>query len=75
MDLLVLLKVTQLCPTLCDHMDYIVHGILQAEYWSAELFSSSGDCPNPGIEPGSPALQADFFISRATREAQEYWSG
>ena len=21
-------KVTQLCPTLCDPMDYIVHGIL-----------------------------------------------
>ena len=29
------------------------------EYWSAELFSSSGDHPNPGIEPGSPTLQAD----------------
>ena len=24
------LKVTQLCPTLCDPVDYIVHGILQA---------------------------------------------
>ena len=23
-------KVAQLCPTLCDPMDYIVHGILQA---------------------------------------------
>ena len=23
-------KVTQLCPALCDHMDYIVYGILQA---------------------------------------------
>ena len=23
-------KVTLLCPTLCDAMDYIVHGILQA---------------------------------------------
>ena len=23
-------KVTQLCPSLCDPMDYIVHGILQA---------------------------------------------
>ena len=23
-------KVTQSCPTLCDPMDYIVHGILQA---------------------------------------------
>ena len=23
-------KVAQLCPTLCDPMDYVVHGILQA---------------------------------------------
>ena len=29
-------EVTQSCPTLCDPMDCIVHGILQArpEYWS-----------------------------------------
>ena len=27
------------------------------------------------MEPRSLALQADFFTSRATREAQEYWSG
>jgi len=28
-------KVAQLYPAFCDPMDYIVHGILQAEYWSA----------------------------------------
>ena len=28
--LLVKVKVTQSCPTLCDPMDYTVHGILQA---------------------------------------------
>ena len=28
-------------------------------YWSGLLFPSSGDLPNPGIEPGSSALQAD----------------
>ena len=27
-------KVIQLCLTLCDPMDYIVHEILQAKYWS-----------------------------------------
>ena len=27
-------KVAQSCPTLCDPVDYTVHGILQAEYWS-----------------------------------------
>ena len=29
------------------------------EYWNGELFPSPGDLPNPGIEPRSPALQAD----------------
>ena len=29
------------------------------EYWSGEPFPSPGDPPNPGIEPRSPALQAD----------------
>ena len=33
------------------------------EYWSGLPFSSPGDLPNPGIEPGSPALQADFLPS------------
>ena len=28
-------------------------------YWSGLPFPSPGDCPNPGIEPGSPVLQAD----------------
>ena len=29
------------------------------EYWSGLPFPSLGDLPNPAIEPGSPALQAD----------------
>ena len=29
------------------------------EYWSGQPFPSPGDLPNPGIEPRSPALQAD----------------
>ena len=29
------------------------------EYWSGYPFPSPGDLPNPGIEPSSPALQAD----------------
>ena len=36
-------------------------GILQysAEYRSGRPFLSPGDLPDPGIKPGSPALQAD----------------
>ena len=30
------------------------------EYWSGKPFPSPGDVPNPGIEPWSPSLQADF---------------
>ena len=29
------------------------------EYWSGQPFPPPGDLPNPGIEPRSPALQAD----------------
>jgi len=29
------------------------------EYWSGWPFPSPGDLPEPGIEPGSPALQVD----------------
>ena len=34
-------------------------GSPRQEYWSELPFTSSGDLPNPGIEPGLPALQAD----------------
>ena len=33
------------------------------EYWSGLPFPSPGDIPDPGIEPGSPALQADTLQS------------
>ena len=33
------------------------------EYWSGLPFPSPGDRPNPGIEHGSPALQADSLPS------------
>ena len=29
------------------------------EYWNGLLFLPPGDLPDPGIKPGSPALQAD----------------
>ena len=33
------------------------------EYWSGLPFPSPGDLPDPGIEPGSPVLQADSLLS------------
>ena len=38
-------------------------GFSRQEYWSGLPFPSPGDLPDPGIEPGSPALQADALSS------------
>ena len=35
------------------------------QYWSGLQFPSSGDLPDPGIVPRSPALQADSLPSEA----------
>ena len=32
------------------------------EYWSGLSFPSPGDLPDPGVNPGSPALQADALL-------------
>ena len=49
-----------------------IHGIpsmefSKQEYWSGLSFPSPGDLPDPGIEPGSPALQADTLPSEPPR--------
>ena len=61
-------EVTQSCPTLCDPMDYSlpgfsIHGIFQTRVLEWVAFPSLGDLPYPGIEPRSPALQADALPS------------
>ena len=38
-------------------------GFSRQECWSGLPFPSPGDLPDPGIEPGSPALQADALPS------------
>ena len=38
-------------------------GFSSQEYWSGLPFPSPGDLPDPGVEPGSPALQADTLSS------------
>ena len=48
------MKVAKSCLTLCDPMDYTVHGILQARILEWYLFPSPGDLPNPGIKSRSP---------------------
>ena len=36
---------------------------LRVQYWSRLPFPTPGDLPDPGIKPGSPALQADSLPS------------
>ena len=60
--------VTQSYPTLCDPTncslpDSSVPGILQERILEWIAISFSRDLPNPGVEPGSPALQADPLLS------------
>ena len=38
-------------------------GFSRQVYWSGLPFPSPGDLPDPGIEPGSPAFQAEALTS------------
>ena len=46
------MNVAQSCPTLCDPMDYAVHGILQARIpeWVAVPFSRESSQPRDGSQ-------------------------
>ena len=69
--------VTQLCPILCDPMDYIGHQaplsmeFSRQEYWSGLPFPFPGGLRNPGIEHGSSALQGNSLQT----EPQERLTG
>ena len=56
--------VTKLCPTLATPLTVACQVSLsmrlsRQEYWSGLPCPSPGDLPDPGLEPRSPALQAD----------------
>ena len=68
--------VDQLCPTPCNPMDYSLPAssymeFSRQEYYSGLPFPSPGDLPHLGIEPASPALQADSLPSEPPREPVE----
>ena len=50
-------------PWTVAHEAPLSMGFSRQEYWSGLPFPSPGDLPNPGIEPGSSALQADSLPS------------
>ena len=71
--------ISQSCPILCDAMDdnqpgSSVHGILRIRITRVGNHSLLRDFPDPGIEPGSPALQADSLPSEPPgKPSEELW--
>ena len=66
---------SQSCPTLCNPKDFSLPGssfmgILQARILCPPPGDLPGDLPNPGIEPRSPALQADSLQSEPLGKPQ-----
>ena len=47
-------------------------GFSRQEYWSELPFPSSGDLPDPGIEPASPALQVASLLLSLQGSPQPY---
>ena len=52
-------KATQLHLTLCEPMDYTVHGLLQARLLEWVVYPFSRGSSQPRLEPRSPTLQVD----------------
>ena len=71
-------EVAQSCPTLCNPVDcslpsFSIHGILQARILEWVTISFSRDLHNPGIEPRSPALEADALTSEPPGKLRILW--
>ena len=49
-------------PWTVAHQAPLSMGFPRQEYWSGS-FPSAGNIPDPGPEPGSPALQADSSLT------------
>ena len=56
-------KVTQSCPTLCDAIDYTVHGILQARILEWVAFPFSRGSSQPRDQTQVSHIAGGFFIS------------
>ena len=50
-------------PWTIAHQALLSMGFSRQEYWSGLPCPPPGDLPNVGIEPRSPALQADSLLS------------
>ena len=50
-------------PGIVVHQASLSMGFLRQEYWTGLPLPSPEHLPNPGIEPVSPALQANSFTT------------
>ena len=50
-------------PWAVAHQALLSLGFPRQQYWRGLPFPPTGDLPDPGIEPGSPALRADSLPS------------
>ena len=68
------MKVVQLCPTLCEPMDYTVHGILHARIleWVALPFSSESSEPRDQTQ--TPILLVDSLPAETQGKPIEHMS-
>ena len=64
-----LVKVAQWCPTLCNPMDYTVHGFLQARILKWVAFPFSRGSSQPRDQTHVSHIAGGFFTSWATRKA------
>ena len=55
-------KIAQLCLTLCDPMDYTVHGIFQARILEQVAFPLSWGSSQPRNQTGISCIAGRFFI-------------
>ena len=61
------MKVAQSCPTLCDPMDYIVHGILQARILEWVAFPFSRGSSQSRYQTVTRVYVPRFFVSSQQR--------
>ena len=60
----------QLCPPLCDPVDYTAHQaplsmeFSRLQYWSGLPFPTPGNFLNLGVKPATPGLAGGFFTTK-----------
>ena len=61
-------------PWIVDHQAPLSMKFSRQEYWSGVPFPSPEDLPDPGIEPGSPALQGySLLLSHQGSPISTHW--